>query len=67
MFFYLKDTTYLDDAGKKSLYVPKEIKEADAQLAKMEDKEAAMKMETSEDRYSEVRDKPYRWIYILLK
>jgi len=60
MFFYLKDTTYLDDVGKKSLYVPKEIKEADAQIEKMEDREAAIKIEQSEERFSDVRDKPYR-------
>lgn len=59
MFFYLKDTTYLDDAGKKSLYVPKEIKEADAQIAKLQDNEG-MTMETSEEQYNDVRDKPYR-------
>ena len=64
MFFYLKDTTYLDDAGKKSLYVPKEIKEKDALIA---EKESAMQMETIEDkeRFSDVRDKPYRWLIIL--
>jgi len=47
MFFYLKDTTYLDDAGKKSLYVPDDLKQADHRIAKLVESEV-MQIETDQ-------------------